>query len=161
MQIRKARVNDSSAVSKILLKAFLPFRAFYTKQAFNATIISAETVVQRMTEGEVFLATYNERPIGTVSVLFKEDGCNLKGMAVLPEAQGMKVGYNLLRLVEDVALDNGMKRLYLCTTPFLLSAIHLYKRFGFDKIGDHFYDFFGTQIFSMEKLLKNPGYESH
>lgn len=63
------------------------------------------------------------------------------------------MGRLLLQHLENYSLENGHKRLFLCTTPFLYGAIHLYEQWGFTHIANSAEDLFGTPIFSMEKHL--------
>jgi N-acetylglutamate synthase-like GNAT family acetyltransferase len=140
-------------VSSILYEAFIDFKPLYTDEAFNATVITPAQVLNRMDEGLVMLAIANNEAVGTVSTVAKEEGYYIRGTAVLPKARGKNIGWKLLERIETHARESGLDRMFLCTTPFLSSAINLYSRFGFKRIGDKYDDFFGTNIFSMEKLL--------
>jgi GNAT superfamily N-acetyltransferase len=75
-------------------------------------------------------------------------------MAVLPEARGHDIGELLLEHVERYAREQGCKRMYLSTTPFLDRAIRLYERWGFrrDDAGPH--ALYGTPLFTMVKTLE-------
>jgi ribosomal protein S18 acetylase RimI-like enzyme len=72
---------------------------------------------------------------------------------VLPAARGQKTGWLLLVHMEDFAVRNELRRLFLSTTPFLGRAIRLYKRFGFRRIAAGPHDLLGTPLFTMEKSL--------
>jgi ribosomal protein S18 acetylase RimI-like enzyme len=74
-------------------------------------------------------------------------------MAVIPEARGLGIGRLLLQEVAQLAQDNNAEKLYLSTTPFLHSAISLYRRFGFVETADGPHDLFGTPLFTMEKKI--------
>jgi ribosomal protein S18 acetylase RimI-like enzyme len=83
----------------------------------------------------------------------KKDGLYIRGMAVLPEARGVGIGKKLLEHVQGYAKDEKIQRLYLCTTPYLPAAIHLYQSFGFKQISEMDDSFYGTLNFIMEKWL--------
>jgi ribosomal protein S18 acetylase RimI-like enzyme len=144
-------------VSSILYAAFRDFKPLYTAEAFNATVITPQQVLNRMDEGPVLVAITDNEAVGTVSTVVKQEGYYIRGMAVLPKARGKNIGWKLLERIESNARESPLDRMFLCTTPFLSSAIHLYSRFGFKRISDKYDDFFGTNIFSMEKLLCGTG----
>lgn len=153
MVIRKAMAEDVAAISKVLLDGFLQFRQFYTPKAFAATTITPAEVIKRMEEGIVWVALHDNKIVGTVAVVQKDDALYVRGMAVLPEARGLKTGWKLLEQVEQYAIENKFRSLLLSTTPYLTSAIHLYEKFGFKKIGEMNNSFYGTLIFQMEKIF--------
>lgn len=151
--IIKAGAEDAAAISKVLLDSFIEFKHFYTDKAFEATTVSPEEVLKRMEEGNVWIALKDKQITGTVAVIKKEKDLYIRGMAVLPEARGLKTGWKLLEVVEQYAIENNFKNLLLSTTPYLPSAIHLYKKFGFEQTGEMDDSFYGTLIFQMQKVL--------
>lgn len=136
-----------------MLDSFIQFKSFYTPEAFEATIVSAEEVLKRMEEGNVWVAVKDEHIIGTVAVVKQGNDLYIRGMAVLPEARGLQIGWKFLEHIQQYAVENNFKSLLLSTTPYLPSAIHLYKKFGFEQIGEVDNSFYGTLIFTMKKLL--------
>ena len=153
IHIQIATAADAANISKVLLDSFIQFKSFYTDKAFAATTISANEVVERMDEGKVWIALKDNTVIGTVAVVKKEEGLYIRGMAVLPEARGLKTGWKLLEQVQRYAIENNFKSLLLSTTPYLTSAIHLYEKFGFKQIDGMDDSFFGTLIMQMKKKL--------
>jgi GNAT superfamily N-acetyltransferase len=108
-----------------------------------------------MTEGPVWVVIRDQAIVGTASAVSQGEYLYVRGMAVLPNARGQKIGALLLAHIESFASANGFTRLFLSTTPFLSSAIRLYERFGFRRIDDGPHDLFGTPLFTMEKLLNS------
>ena len=151
--IRNATAEDAESISKVLLDAFIQFESFYTPEAFAATCITAGEVLKRMQEGNVWVAVRDEHILGTVAVVKKGSDLYIRGMAVLPEARGLQIGWKLLEYVQQYAMENNFKSLLLSTTPYLSSAIHLYEKFGFERFGEMDNSFFGTLIFQMRKAL--------
>ncbi len=109
-----------------------------------------------MREGPLWVAEQGGRVVGTIAVLPQDDKAYIRGMAVLPSAQGLKIGLALLQQAEQFALENHCKRLVLRTTPYLHKAIRLYEGFGFIRIGEEYEDFFGLPSFLMEKNIPTP-----
>jgi len=152
IEIRRADPADAPAIARVLLESFLEFKALYTEAGFAATTPEVDQILRRMQEGPVWVALCDEDVIGTVAAVIRGDAVYIRGMAVLPAARGSGAGAKLLKRVEDWALREGFLRLFLSTTPFLDSAIHLYEKAGFQRIsGKH--DLFGTPLFTMEKTL--------
>lgn len=136
-------------------EAFIEYRSSYTDEAFAATTPESDQLAQRMAEGPMWVAVVDGVLVGTVSALSLGDELYIRGMAVLPQARGLGLGELLLKTIEDLALAQGYKRLTLSTTPFLLRAIRLYERFGFQRISDGPHELFGTPLFTMGKVLQD------
>ncbi len=155
--IRRARAEDASAISSVLYKSFVEFKALYTDGGFAATALGAEELLIRMHEGPVWVALREETVMGTVAAVAKGASVYVRGMAVLPTARGSGVGAGLLRTVESWAVREGYGRLFLSSTPFLVSAIRLYEGFGFRRTEEEPQDLFGTELFTMEKMVGKEG----
>ena len=153
VQIRLARPEDATIVATVLHKSFVEFEPLYTRRGFAATTPDAAQVLARMREGPVWLAVRNAEVLGTVAAVLKGKSAYIRGMAVLPAARRLRVGARLLEHVEHWAFQEGCKRLFLSTTPFLDGAIRLYEKFGFRRAEGGTHDLFGTPLFTMEKDL--------
>ena len=136
-----------------MLDSFVEYLPSYTNEAFAATTPDTDQLAKRMAEGPMWVAMLDYDSVGTVSVLPLGDELYIRGMAVVPQVRGMGLGKLLLKTVEAYALAQGYRRLTLSTTPFLLRAIKLYERFGFQRIADGPHDLYGTPLFTMAKQL--------
>jgi N-acetylglutamate synthase-like GNAT family acetyltransferase len=154
-RIRRAGADDAATIAAVLYESFAQYKHLYTEQGFSATTLGVEHIRSRMKEGPVWVGLRDGVIVGTVSVAAEGDALYIRGMAVLPSAQGSGIGSGLLREVESVARAAGHKRLFLSTIPFLSSAIQLYESFGFRRTDADPHDLFGTPLFTMEKALKN------
>lgn len=85
--------------------------------------------------GFIFYARYNNEIVGTISLL-KIDNTTyeLSKMAVTDSVQGLGVGKKMIEYCFDVAREKNIKRLFLYSNRSLLSAIHLYEKYGFVEI---------------------------
>jgi N-acetylglutamate synthase-like GNAT family acetyltransferase len=151
--VRLAKAEDAEAIASVMFRAFTEYRDLYTPEGFAATAIPDEEVLSRMRQGPVLVALIDEEIVGTASVVKKDDSLYVRGMAVLPEKRGNRIGELLLAQIEKYAVGEGCKRLFLSTTPFLDRAIRLYEKFGFNRIDDGPHDLFGTPLFTMEKKM--------
>jgi putative acetyltransferase len=155
--IRSATRQDAALVASLLRQAFAEFEPLYTKKGYASTTPGADAILLRLDEGPLWLALHEHQTVGTASVVPKETGLYVRGMAVLPEARGLGVGRRLLEQVELYAVEKCCERLFLSTTPFLSRAIRLYEGFGFRASDRPPHDLFGTPLFTMEKVLsRNP-----
>jgi len=150
--LRLATTSDASAISALLRRAFLEFEPLYTPQAFVATVQPENGILKRLEEGPIWVAEKDHGVIGTVSAVCSDDSIMVRGMAVDPKVRGQKVGKALLDLTEDFARKQGLDRMSLYTTAFLLTAIRLYESTGFaftgEKANPH-----GTELLRMVKVL--------
>jgi GNAT superfamily N-acetyltransferase len=153
MLIRTAIPDDAPAIASTLHKAFMEFEPLYTPEAFAATISSPGRIRIRLNEGPIWLALQGAEAVGTASAAPQGDALYVRGMAVDPAARGSGIGRELMKRIEEYAIERGFKRLYLSTTPFLIGAIRLYEKCGFVRSEDGPDDLFGTPLFTMEKKL--------
>jgi predicted GNAT family N-acyltransferase len=99
-------------------------------------------------ESNHFLALSNQIPAGACRWRRTEKGYKLERFAVLKEFRGQGVGQHLVKAVlTDLPADATYVYLHA-----QLSAIRLYEKFGFEKIGEQFEEA-GIQHFKM--LLKS------
>ncbi|WP_057939298.1 GNAT family N-acetyltransferase [Algoriphagus resistens] len=85
-----------------------------------------------------FLACLDDKPVGTARWRVTSNGIKLERFAVLKEARGKGVGQALVAAVlEDIGgnPDTKGKIKYLHAQ---LTAVPLYSKFGFEKIGESF-----------------------
>lgn len=85
-----------------------------------------------------FLAQLDGKPVGTARWRFTEKGIKLERFAVLKEARGKGVGQALVNAVlQDISAvpESKGKTKYLHAQ---LSAMPLYAKFGFKKVGEMF-----------------------
>ena len=151
VQLRIATAEDAPQIRSVLHASFLEYEDRYTDRAFAATVPTEVELTDRLREGPTWVALCGGRIAGTVSAVPQSQSLHVRSMAVLPRARGKKIGTYLLKGVEDFASVHGYKRLSLSTTPFLIQAIRLYERYGFQRTNEGPSDLFGTPLFSMAK----------
>jgi putative acetyltransferase len=153
VEVRLAGPDDAPVIAAALHASFVEFKSLYTDGGFAATTPAADQVLVRMREGAVWVALLENVVMGTVAAVVKSESVYIRGMAVLPTARGLGAGAKLLQQVENWAASQGCNRLFLSTTPFLDSAIHLYEKSGFRRMDGDLHDLFGTPLFTMEKAV--------
>lgn len=104
-------------------------------------------------EGAVLLAYNNEIAIGCAGIRkFDKDVAELKRMFIKPEYRHLKMGKKLMGLAIDAAKDFGYKSIRLDTLPHMISALSIYRSFGFYEIPAYRYNPVADAIY-MEKQL--------
>ena len=85
--------------------------------------------------GFIFYARYNGEIIGTVSLLkIDEVTFELSKMAITSKIQGLGIGKKLIDHCLSFAKENKIEKLILYSNRKLLTALHLYRKFGFEEI---------------------------
>jgi N-acetylglutamate synthase-like GNAT family acetyltransferase len=85
--------------------------------------------------GHIYYAKLNGEIVGTASLLKKSETVyELGKMAVNNEAQGHGIGTILLEHCLNVAKQKQITTLILYSNTKLQSAIHLYRKYGFEEI---------------------------
>jgi len=85
--------------------------------------------------GMVFYARYNDKIVGTVSLIkIDETTFELSKMAVTEGLQGLGIGNKLMEHCIEFAQQKGIKKLLLYSNRKLLPALYLYKKFGFKEV---------------------------
>jgi GNAT superfamily N-acetyltransferase len=79
-----------------------------------------------------FVAQAGADAVGLVTYALRADGCEILSLDSLAESQG--IGSALIECVRKVALENGVRRLWLITTNDNLHALRFYQKRGFELV---------------------------
>jgi N-acetylglutamate synthase-like GNAT family acetyltransferase len=154
ISIRSATNNDAREILACLHAAFAAYRDSYTPEAFLDTVLTLETLKERLAHMQVFVAESSSGQIaGTIAcqVMSYSEG-HLRGMAVLPTCLGTGIAAQLLAYAEAELRRQDCTRITLDTTAPLERAMRFYEKFGFRRSG-RITDFFGMPLFEFHKLL--------
>jgi GNAT superfamily N-acetyltransferase len=153
MLIRQAAEADLAGVSTCLAEAFEPYRDRYTPAGFTDTVLTVETARRRLLQMTILVADANGSIVGTIGYRAGANGeGHLRGMAVLPSAQGNGVAAKLLAAAEAGLRAHGCTRVTLDTTMPLERAIAFYQHHGYAPTGV-IGDFYGMALVEYEKTL--------
>ena len=135
-----------------LAAAFAPYRERYTAEAYRDTVLTADTVAERLREMCVWVAVVEETIAGTIGCRANGAEGHLRGMAVLPEWQGRGLAVALLQMAEGELRRSGCRRVTLDTTEPLERAARFYERHGY-AASVRVADFFGMRLVEYGKGL--------
>lgn len=136
-------------ITQLLHRAYAPL----LKQGLHyvASQQSDTVTLERLTEGQAFLAFESDQLVGTISLLshdnqqevplYKEEGIFvITQFAVLPELQGRGRGRKLLEHAEARAREQGGQQVALDTAEHAANLIALYQRWGYHIVGTFNWD---------------------
>jgi GNAT superfamily N-acetyltransferase len=152
--IRRATSGDAEGILECLHIAFGPYRGEYTDAAFEDTVLTLNTLHQRIAAMVVFVASGGDGVIvGTIACQVLEGGeGHIRRMAVRPGWQGCGVAQQLLEAVESELQGRNCSRISLDTTEPLRRAMRFYEKNGFRASGV-VKDFFGMPLFEYVKTV--------
>jgi N-acetylglutamate synthase-like GNAT family acetyltransferase len=152
--VRPATLHDCAGVLECLAIAFAPYRTAYTPEAFLDTILTPETLQNRMAQMSIFVATAESgQVVGTIACRALENGTgHLRGMAVRPEWHGSGLSARLLARAEEELRRAGCSTVTLNTTEPLKQAVRFYEKFGFRSTGK-LRSWFGMTLFEYSKSV--------
>jgi GNAT superfamily N-acetyltransferase len=121
-------------------------------QDFDTELESIDSVYNAPS-GALFIAYKDGVPIGCTAIRKQDTGiAELKRMYIQPGYRGQKIGYSLLKLNIDKAIELGYTKIRLDTLPHMTKAIALYRNMNFYEIGPYCFNPFKEAIY-MEKDL--------
>jgi predicted N-acetyltransferase YhbS len=153
--IRKATDADVEGILQCLRIAFAPYQGSYTADAFRDTVLTPETIQERLSSMCVLVAV-NETGgvVGTIAcAMVNADEGHLRGMAVLPAYEGSGIAEKLLQAAEAELAAGRCWRITLDTTDPLLRAMRFYEKHGYRASG-RTTDFFGMPLHEYVKDLR-------
>ncbi len=153
--IREAGSGDAAGILECLSEAFAAYRSLYSAGAYADTVLTADTLKQRMGEMTVLAAIAPDgSAIGTIALNGEPGGeGHLRGMAVRAAWHGHGVAARLLEEAEARLRMRGCRRVTLDTTEPLRRAIAFYRKHGYEPTG-RAQDFFGMRLL---EYAKDPG----
>ena len=139
--------------------AFEPYRTQYTPAAYDDTVMDAEAARKRIETMQVLVARSDEGTVvGTIGAAVRGPEGHIRGMAVVPAAQGTAVADLLMKSMEGELFAAGCSFVTLDTTAPLVRAIRFYERHGYVRSGA-VSDFFGMVLYEFRKELRGGDQE--
>ena len=152
--IRRATSEDAAQILACLRTAFEDYRQQYTTDAFVDTVLTPETLQERLVAMIVFVAINDlGEVVGTIAcnLVSAEEG-HLRGMAVLPSLRGSGIAGQLLSHAEEGLRSRKCTCITLDTTEPLQRAMRFYEKHGYRRSGK-ISDFFGMPLVEYQKVL--------
>jgi ribosomal protein S18 acetylase RimI-like enzyme len=154
--IRPATAGEVDSILQCLRAAFERYYSQYTPQAYLDTVMTPDTLLQRLQSMIVLVAVDSRgRVVGTIggAAVSSIEG-HLRGMAVLPQWQGRGIAQRLLDAIEKHLLAARCRHISLDTTEPLLRAMRFYEKNGFRRTGK-VANFFGMPLIEYAKHFRS------
>ena len=91
-----------------------------------------------MPDGRLYIAFYGGELAGCIGLRkIDERNCEMKRLYVRPAFRGKNIGNKLIQQIITDAKEAGYSHMLLDTLPFLKSAVHMYKAYGFYEISSY------------------------
>jgi ribosomal protein S18 acetylase RimI-like enzyme len=150
--IRAASPEDFPAILQCLRSAYEPYRAQYSSRAYLDTVMTPDTLIERLRTMTVLVATdTRENVVGTIGGATVSAGeGHLRGMAVPPKHHGRGNAQLLLESMEKHLWMNGCACITLDTTEPLQRAMRFYEKNNYRRTGK-ITDFFGMPLIEYAK----------
>jgi len=145
--IRLALQNDAGDISAIISRALREANAEdYTKEIIERIErnFGPSAIIQLIDKRTVFVATINDRVVGTASL----DGAAVQTIVVNPNVQGEGIGKRLMAQIERTARERGISVLTLASS---ITAVSFYTQVGFRAVRDSYYG--DERTITMERSL--------
>ena len=123
------------------------FRHYLELQNYDAELEHLEAKYGRP-NGRLYVAYWDGKPAGCIALLpSARESAELKRLYVRPDFRGRGIASALVRRLLDDAREIGYQSIRLDTLPFLVEAIALYRKFGFEEIPPYNENPMGTSIY--------------
>ena len=152
--IRPATAFDLESIRDCLATAFEPYRRSYTAAAYRDTVPAIAGLRERLDAMHVLVAMAPiGEVVGTIACAVTSPGVGyLRGLAVRPHWQGMRVADGLLRAAEQRLRRENCTRVTLDTVEPLQRARRFYEKHAFRPDG-RVSDFFSMPLFRHVKFF--------
>ena len=123
-----------SEYTKMLIDGDEKFKKYLEIQNYADELKHLE-IKYGLPNGRLYLVYYNQKLAGCIGLRqIDKENCEMKRLFVKPEFRGHHLGNYLIEKIISDAKEIGYKYMLLDTLPFLKSAIHMYKKYGFYEI---------------------------
>lgn len=123
-----------SEYTNMLIENDESFKKYLDIQNYDKEIEHLETKYGIL-DGRLYLIYCDDELAGCIGLRKIDDQtCEMKRLYIRPEFRGKKLGNVLVEKIIADAREIGYSYMLLDTLPFLQSAIHIYKKFGFYEI---------------------------
>ena len=123
-----------SEYTDMLVAGDSSFQEYLAIQHYDEELAHLETKYG-LPHGRLYLAYCDKEPAGCIGLRKIDDkNCEMKRLYVRPRFRGQGIGDQLVRTIIADAGEIGYSHMLLDTLPFLKSALHMYRKFGFYEI---------------------------
>lgn len=126
-----------SEYTQMLIEGDSSFQKYLEIQNYEEELEHLD-VKYGMPDGRLYIAFYGGELAGCIGLRkIDERNCEMKRLYVRPAFRGKNIGSKLIQQIITDAKEAGYSHMLLDTLPFLKSAVHMYKAYGFYEISSY------------------------
>ena len=135
MKIRRIQQEDNQVVAKIIREVLLEMGVPKVGTAYEDEALDMMYETYDTEKSAYFVVEDNGRIIGGAGIAtlpgVDDKVCELQKMYFLPSARGQGLGSEIMNTCLNFAKEQGYKKCYLETMPYMEAATKLYTKTGF------------------------------
>lgn len=149
-----------SEYTDMLIAEDASFREYLGIQNYDEELSHLE-MKYGLPHGRLYLAYLDDQLAGCIGLRrIDDENCEMKRLYVKPAFRGKHISDRLIRKIIADAKDIGYSHMLLDTLPFLQSAIHIYKRYGFYEIPSYNNSPMASSIYMRLDLSDDPSHNT-
>jgi len=153
--VRRARSEDLEGIYNVIKLAFEDYRKIgYQEAAIQSAIVSKSEIQRRINEEIMLVAKRANQIVGTVTGTIEYESMHVKTLATHPSFQNLGIATRLMEETEKEAAKADCIKISLFTTPVMKSAIHLYKKRGYQRESVLKRQYHGIDLIAFGKILR-------
>lgn len=131
--IRKATLEDASAIAEIMQQAFKKYmQDAGLSGTMDALTESLATIKTDILEKEVYIALIDDKPVGTIRIKINPDNtAYISRFGVMLGYHNIGIGKSLMNLADKILKSKGVKKVSLHTASKYRDLIRFYYGRGF------------------------------
>lgn len=136
--IRPIEKKDNPHVARVIRSVLENFGVPKVGTAYADIALDCMFETYQKERAVYFVVEVDNRIIGGAGIAkldnYEGNVCELQKMYYLPEARGKGIGYKMMDICLEKAIEFQYEKCYLETMPYMIDAQKLYKRSGFHYI---------------------------
>lgn len=135
MDIRFAEHSDAPIIHDLMIRAFSEYKnEIPPSSALEETVQSISTALN---EGEQSIIGFIDNvPVAMVRFQIKDEGLYFYRLSVVPERQGQGIAKELLKLLEEYAIQQKLPTIFCKVRMNVPRNIYLYQSLGYKITGE-------------------------
>lgn len=137
-KIREIQAADNSKIAKAIREVLIEFGVPKVGTAYADKILDTLFEAYNQDNATYFVVERNGELFGGAGIKkldnFNGNVCELQKMYFKPEARGIGLGSEMMKICLKTAKDYGFEKCYLETLPYMEGARKLYRKVGFKNL---------------------------
>ncbi len=133
-EVRLATEQDVENIITIVKQAFVQYCTVIGINTIEALCETQQEVRDDMKHKQIYMAYYNNIPVGTIRIEIKDKKAFISRFSILPEYQSMGIGSKILSYVDEIFHDLQVESVELYSAVQNIQLKNFYIRNGYEII---------------------------